>query len=369
MQISLRNWFFSLLAAAVLCPLVSGQTSSGDEVIRVDTQLVDVPVAVTNASGLPVRGLSKANFVIFEDGVKQDIVDFSTTAEPFEVALLLDTSGSTRNDLQLIQQAAASFIASLRPGDRVAIIAFATERTDTASTPVVRVMSELTGDRTQLTAALSRVSTSAGTPYYDALNEVADRIFRDEPPEAFRGRRAVVALTDGVDSTSAAEFAEVRTKLGQQGVIAFFVAVDTREFFEESMLGDCQTAMRFSAAQIKRYYRSISGKAAMEKVSGFCQLGDFERLAVSKRLYEIADAEMSDLAKNSGGQVFRVADLGEAKAAFKKVADEIGTKYTLGYYPVNESRDGKVRRIRVELKGAAAGAKLRFRESYTAPAK
>ena len=67
----------------------------------------------------------------------------------------------------------------------------------------------------------------------------------------------------------------------------------------------------------------------MEKATNFCQLGDFERLAISKKLYEIADGEMTDLAKRSGGRVFPVADLTEARSAFRSVADEIGTKYTL----------------------------------------
>ena len=74
----------------------------------------------------------------------------------------------------------------------------------------------------------------------------------------------------------------------------------------------------------------------------FCGLGDFERLAISKKLYEIADMEMNDLAKSSGGSVFPVADLSEARSAFKSVADEIGTKYTLGYYSSNDKRDGKL---------------------------
>ena len=89
-----------------------------DEIIRIDTQLIDVPISAVNAKGEPVRGLRQSNFVIFEDGKKQEIADFSAVSEPFEVALLLDTSGSTRGELGLIQRAASDFINSLRPGDR-----------------------------------------------------------------------------------------------------------------------------------------------------------------------------------------------------------------------------------------------------------
>ncbi len=342
---------------------------SGDqeEVIRVDTQLVNVPVAVISASGTSVKALKAANFVLFEDGKRQEISDFSTTSEPFEVALVLDTSGSARNDLPLIKSAAKGFVNSLRPGDRVSIIAFDTDRTSGKAFAISEILSPLTSDRTALNAAIERIKTSNGTPYYDSLLQTVDKVFREKPTEEFRGRRALVALTDGVDSTSSADFGSAKESLEGAGIISFFIKVDTREFFEESLLGDCQSATRFSAAQIKRYYRSLGIKSNTERAASFCQLGDFERLAVSKRIYEIADTEMNELAKASGGRVFPVDDLSEARAAFKSVADEIGTKYTLGYYPTNVKRDGSVRKIKVELKGVPVGSIVRARESYTAP--
>ncbi len=338
-----------------------------DEVIRVETQLVNVPIAVTNNAGVPLRGLKASNFVVYEDGKPQAIVDFSTTSEPFEVALLLDTSGSTRNDLQLIQRAAADFIASLRPGDRVALIAYSTDRKDGTAFATSEILSRLTDDRNALKSAVERVRTSNGTPYYDSLIQVAEKIFAQNPSEAFRGRRALVALTDGVDSTSAVDFSLAQSELNNIGVISFFIRVDTREFFEENLLGDCEQAIRFSTAQMRRYYRSIASKPGMEKAANFCQLGDFERLAVSKRLYELADTEMNELAKTSGGKVFPAGDLSEARNAFKHVAEEIGTKYTLGYSPSNDKKDGSYRKITVEVKGLPAGTHVRSREGYTAP--
>ena len=125
--------------------------------------------------------------------------------------------------------------------------------------------------------------------------------------------------------------------------------------------------MRFSGAQIRRYYKIFYGKSGGERVSDFCQLGDFERLDISKRLYGLADTEMNSMAKNSGGKVFPAADLSETRSAFKKVADEIGTKYSLGYYPSNEKRDGTYRKIKVELKNVPAGVTVQAREGYTAP--
>src|ERR1044072_1943666 len=120
-----------------------------DEVIRVETQLIDVPVVVTDKAGRPLLNLKAANFVLYEDGKKQDISDFATTSAPFEVALLLDTSGSTRADLQLIQSAAQGFISSLRPGDRVSIIAYRTDGPEGQE----RAASEVDRKRTRLNSS------------------------------------------------------------------------------------------------------------------------------------------------------------------------------------------------------------------------
>ena len=98
------------------------------DVVRVDTKLVSVPAVITNSAGRPLVGLRRENFVVFEDGQPQSIANFGTTEAPFEIALLLDTSGSTRDDVALIRQAANSFINALRPSDRVAITAFNSER-------------------------------------------------------------------------------------------------------------------------------------------------------------------------------------------------------------------------------------------------
>lgn len=344
------------------------KTDDDDEVLRIDTQLVDVPFVVTDKAGKPLLNLRQSNFVVYEDGKKQEITDFSATAAPFEIALLLDTSGSTRADLPLIRRAAENFIASLRAGDRVSIIAFESLIKDNRSIAVSKVLSSLTDDRSKLKSVLGEITTSNGTPFYDGLLQVVDTVFNQPPQDEFRGRRALVALTDGVDSTSLAEFEEARERFAEAGIVSYFIQIDTREVFEENLLGDCSgEMMRFSKAQIKRYYRMFNAKSNVEKVSDFCQLGDFERLAISKRLYELANLEMNSLAQTSGGKVFPVADLSEARSAFKKVADEIGTKYNLGYYPSNDKRDGTYRKIKIELTGAPAGAVIKAREGYTAP--
>ena len=361
--------FVLMMMVAAGCQSAWTQTvpvTAKDDVIRIDTQLVDVPVTVSSADGKPLRDLKKSNFLVFEDGKPQTIESFATSSAPFEVALVLDTSGSTRSDLQLIKRAAMDFVMSLRPGDRVGISAFNMDRTVGRSEAFNDILSPLTSDREKLRGAIERASTSSGTPYYDSLIDAAKRIFSQPAGEGVRGRRAIVALTDGVDSTSVAEFDEARDDLAAAGVVCYFIQVDTRDFFESGLLGDCASATRFSVAQIRRYYRGMSKKSRTGMTTDFCQLGDFERLAISKSLYEIADEEMNSLAKASGGKVFPVSDLTESRRAFKSVADEIGTQFTLGYYPTNEKRDGSSRKIRVELKGAPPGSTVRFREGYIA---
>ena len=115
------------------------EVDEGD-VVRVDTQLVSVPAVVTDASGRPLSGLKPENFRIIEDGQPQTIANFGTTQTPFEIALLLDTSGSTRDDVALIRSAANSFIEALRPGDRVGIVSFNTARTVNEPIATVEVL-------------------------------------------------------------------------------------------------------------------------------------------------------------------------------------------------------------------------------------
>lgn len=345
---------------------VVGSAQTDDDTIRVDTQLIEVPVVVTDKLGKPVLGLKQSNFVVFEDGKQQEVTEFGPTTAPFEVALLLDTSGSTRADLALIRRAALEFISSLRTGDRVAIIAYRTERSGETAFAVSEIVSPLTADRAALTKALEAVQTSNSTPYYDSLVDVATKIFAGKPKPDLRGRRAVVALTDGVDSISASEYADVRAALESRGIIGYFIEIDTRDYFEENLTGNCQLATRLSSSQIRRFYRTYYPGSRVEKTYDFCKLGDFERLEISKGLYELAAKELRELASRSGGKVFPAADLSETREAFRSISDEIGTKYSLGYYSTNEKRDGAFRSIRVELRGVPAGATVRSREGYVA---
>jgi Ca-activated chloride channel homolog len=346
----------------------SADLDEGD-VIRTDTQLVSVPAVVTDASGRPLSGLKPENFRLIEDGQPQTIANFGTTETPFEIALLLDTSGSTRDDVALIRSAANSFIEALRPGDRVGIVSFNQPQTFGDPVATVDVLSPLTGDREALRTAIDNLGASQGTPYYDALERVADGIFHDPPKEDVRGRRAVVALTDGVDSSSNSDFATAKMKLARAGIACYFIQVNTEDFVEDRLMKDCQDdgQLSLSKRQIERYRQIFFPKAKADSFDSFCKMGPFERMSISRELYSLARREMNDLARGSGGRSFEAATLADARAAFARVAADIGTQYSLGYYPTNKARDGKFRSIKLEVRGLKEKTQIRARDGYYAP--
>jgi Ca-activated chloride channel family protein len=349
-------------AAASSAP---GEEVGENDVVRVDTQLITVPVIVRDHEGRPVTGLTAAAFQLYEDNHPQRVETFATSDTPFEVALLLDTSGSTRAEIELIRSAAYAFIECLRQGDRVAVLSFNTTEEGRGKLATVGVQSHLTDDREELRRAVQNIGASNGTPYYDALESVVQDIFRDSPQPELRGRRALVALTDGVDSTSVSGFASVRAHFLQAGLLTYFVQVDTETYVEDRLLADCQDdrTLRLSHAQLERYRRTVDPRADSADYADFCRLGSFERMAISRSLYQLARQEMDQLARDTGGRTFQATDLYAARTAFAEVAAEIGRQYSLGYYSTNQSRDGRFRQIRVDVRGIA-GAQVSAREGY-----
>ena len=347
---------------------VGDEVDEGD-VVRVETQLVSVPAVVTDSTGRPLANLLQDNFQLYEDGKPQTITNFGTSQTPFEIALVLDTSGSTRDDVVLIRQAANSFISSLRAGDRVGVVAFNSVEDGTNKVATVEVLSKLTSDRKTLQSAIENLGSSNGTPYYDALERVANDLFGEPPRDEVRGRRAIVALTDGVDSASQSDFASIRMKLTRAGIACYFIQINTEDFVEDRLMKDCQDDGRLalSQKQLARYRQIFVPGAKSEDFTDFCQMGPFERLSISRSLYNLARTEMNDLSKSSGGRSFVAATLADARAAFSRVAADIGTLYSLGYYPTNKARDGKFRTIHLEVRGIREKTQIRSREGYYAP--
>jgi VWFA-related protein len=144
--------------------------------------------------------------------------------------------------------------------------------------------------------------------------------------------------------------------------------VNTEDYVEDRLMQDCEDggAIRLSSTQLRRYQRVIAPGAAPEDFSNFCRMGQFERMHASRTLYQMARREMAGLARDSGGKTFPAADLRDARRAFRQVAEDIGTQYSIGYYSTNTARDGSFRKINVQVR-TRKDAQVRAREGYQAP--
>src|SRR5437588_8368501 len=143
------------------------EVSAGD-VIRVNTTLVSVPVTVMDRNGKYIPNLRKEDFQVWEDGVEQQVAYFASTEKPFTVALLIDTSGSTRERLQDIQNAAMTFVSQLGADDRVMVMTFDDK---------IRVLTQPTSDRYALRGAIDQVRPGSGTRLYDAVDQIINQSF------------------------------------------------------------------------------------------------------------------------------------------------------------------------------------------------
>ncbi|MGH8526329.1 MAG: hypothetical protein ACREXY_19615, partial [Gammaproteobacteria bacterium] len=137
------------------------------------------------------------------------------------------------------------------------------------------------------------------------------------------------------------------------------------DYVEDRLLADCQDdrTLRLSHAQLERYRRTFDPRADSADYADFCMLGSFERMAISRSLYQLSRREMDRLARDTGGKSFHATDLNAARTAFAEVAAEIGRQYSLGYYSTNKTRDDRFRQIRVNINGLA-GAQVSAREGY-----
>jgi len=129
------------------------QSRDQDEPIRLKTDLVTVNASVTGANAGAIKSLKETDFAIYEDGVKQKISHFSATEEPFTLLLLLDISGSTRDEITLIKRAARNFLGELRFDDRVGVIVFSRD---------VEMIAEFTDPRADVSSAIDGIATTEG---------------------------------------------------------------------------------------------------------------------------------------------------------------------------------------------------------------
>ena len=184
------------------------------ETVKVNTNLVTVPVIANDREGEYVPDLHKEDFTVYEDGVKQELSFFATIDEPFHVVLMIDTSASTQVKLRQIQRAAIEFMGELQPSDRLKVISF----DDT-----VRDLCDFSNDKLLLQTAIQGTKPGQGTKLYDAMRLALDAL------RPIKGRKAIVVFTDGVDwHSDEADYAENHRMIEESGVIVYPIRYDTR---------------------------------------------------------------------------------------------------------------------------------------------
>ena len=324
-----RLSFVGLLVGLTTVSLRAGLDTSfakagQDDTIRLKATLVQVPVIASDSGGRYVVDLKKGDFRLLEDGVPQQIDFFAAVDQPFTVALLLDSSGSTMDQLNQIKAAALAFVNNLRPQDRVMIMNFDDS---------VHVQCDFTSDRGALKRAIENIQPGEFTQVYEAIyTAVWERLRKLE------GRRAVIVFTDGID-TASSEIDDDDTLdaiVETEAVLVYPIRYSTRADVERRLLR-------------RNDYKGQTGE---------------ERLKALDRKYREADEYLDQLAELSGGILERADTLRDLNGAFARIAAELRQQYLLGYYPTNSKEKDIERKITVQV--ARPGIKVRARPGYRA---
>jgi Ca-activated chloride channel family protein len=299
--------------------------ASGDDVIKVETSLVTIPVSVYERSGVYVSGLRRNDFKIFEDGKEQEIAYFGTVEQPFSAILLIDVSGSTDNKIKSIQAAAMSFVENMRPGDKVMVMEF-----DEGT----RTLCDFTSDKDVLAKAIHKVGSGGGTALYSAVETVLKKKL-----SPVQGRKAVVLFTDGVD-TSFNEGGDDKTLAMAEESDAVIYPIYYNTYLEMSGITN----------------GGVMGGTPVIN-TGPKQKGERPEDYAHGRAY------LSELARVTGGKVYQSdATDGGMAAAFAGIAEELGNQYTIGYYSNEPGKTGDRKQIKVRVN--RPGVAIRARDNY-----
>jgi VWFA-related protein len=168
-------------------------------VVGVDVGVVSLSVVVHDKAGHPVHGLGAADIQVFEDGLRQDVGYFREAAGgedkiPLSVALVLDASGSMRDNLRFLQQAATGFVQRLEAADSALVVQF---------NETIKGSAEFTSDADRLEDFVDALQAWGGTSLFDAIHYSLERV-KDQP-----GRKALLVFSDGADTTSAMQEQQV----------------------------------------------------------------------------------------------------------------------------------------------------------------
>jgi Ca-activated chloride channel homolog len=291
--------------------------------------LVTVPVRVTSKDSRPLTDLKQSEFRLFENGVEQKVAYFSSVDQPFTVALLLDMSYSTVFKLNEIQSAALQFIAQLKESDKVTVIAFDEKPT---------VLCQPTSDRRVLKLAIEAVRTGSGTSVYDALDVALNKQLG-----AVRGRKAIVMLSDGVDTFSAkSSKKEILRFVEEDDVMVYPLRYDTYDDVRKNRRKDAQ--IRYDDDDKPYVYEAPPVKG--EREIDYVEAREF----------------LNAVAGSSGGRVFKVSSTTNLNIAFTKIAEELRKTYSLGYYPSDERLPGVTYTLKVRI--YRPDLSIRTRESF-----
>lgn len=293
-----------------------------DEVVRIETNLVTMPVSVLDRDGRFISGLQQRDFRIFENGVEQRVDYFQSVEQPFTVVLMIDVSPSTAFKIDEIHDGAIAFVNQLRPADRVMVIAFDDR---------VRVLSQPTNNRQVLRQAIYQAQFGDGTSLYEAV----DHVIRRELAR-ISGRKAVVLFTDGVDTTS--RYANYQSTIADvEEVDALFYPI---RYNTQSQYGN-RTRTRRRAPDMDDWIGIILGGGNISVGRG--------PAGSSREEYETGRRYLETLAQNSGGRKFEADSVYNLEASFAGIAEELRRQYSLGYYPDKPGESGERRRISVRV--------------------
>ncbi len=314
-KVFMLNKLTGLLSLALVVGVgcAFGQEKAPDETIKVETKLVSVPTTVSDRNGRYIPNLTAADFQIFQDGVQQNIEFFAATEEPITVALLIDTSQSTRPVLGDIKDSAKSFIKLLTPADRAMIVSF-----DFAA----HTLSPLTSDQEKLKNAIKSAEIPkqlAGTTLRDAVYDTINTAFI-----GLTGRKAIILLTDGKDFGSRISRETLLFRLEESDTLVYTV------FFK--------TDDRPQRPLFDRFPRGRRGGGIFGRFPpiGFPNRRDDRQRERMEQENRIAEAFLQQLSDLTAGRLYSSKD-GKLKKTFAAIVDELRFQYRLGFYPAEES--------------------------------
>jgi VWFA-related protein len=300
-----------------------------DEVVSLETTEVVVPVTVRDRYGHLIRGLSRGDFRVYDEGVQQEITDFTIGTLPVNLVMLIDVSGSVSTEINDIRLSALALINALGPKDRVSIIRF--------NHKVEQVLDWET-DKLRLQRALLQLPAVGSTAFFKALYIAANKL------KTVDGRRAIILLTDGVD-----------TYQGQ----------DQRTFedaFEAVRKAEAMVYVMSKTKAIRNYLRGERSPFIFRPLDPRDPYIQFWIQSLDQ-----AEELLIHLAEKTGGRIYFPLEQSELRDAYSQIAEELSTQYVIRYVPKERTRDGRFRRIRVMTGNPAYIASAR--EGYYTPKK